>query len=77
MLLLIKVAFQLVGECMLVDDTAVFKKNKAGGDVNGVLQVMRADNERGTCTLLVVSKYMFQLVLACRVKEIERLVKDN
>ena len=38
----------------VVDDFAVFKEDNAFADIDGVLQIVAADENRGTCLFIVL-----------------------
>ena len=72
-----EVGFELLAVGTVHDDIAVLEYDDAGGDVDGVLQVVGADDDGGSSALLVVGEQMLELVLRRGVEEVERLVEDD
>ncbi len=65
----------VIGE--ILDNLAFFQQGDARGDIDGVLQIVRADENCCTRSGLVIQQRVFKDVLACRVKEVERFVEND
>ena len=61
----------------VADNLPFLQQRDAGGDVDGVLQVMRGDEDGGPRLLVVLSEHVLQDVLRRWVEEVEGLVEDD
>ena len=61
----------------VADDAAVLQQGDAGRDVDGVLQVVAADEDDGSRLFGIVGQQVFEDELAGGVEEVERLVEDD
>ena len=66
-----------IGVGQVADDLSFLQQGDAGGDVDGVLQVMRGDEDGGARLVVVLCQEVLQDVLRRRVEEVERFVEDN
>ena len=61
----------------VADDAALLQQGDAGGDVDGVLQVVGGDEDRGAGLSVVLGEHVLQDVLRRGVEEVEGLVEDD
>ena len=61
----------------VADDAAFLQQGDAGGDVDGVLQVVGGDEDGGARLAVVLGEHVLQDVLRRGVEEVEGLVEDD
>lgn len=66
-----------IGVGQVADNLAVFQEGDAGGDVNGVLQVMAGDDNRSMSLTSIVADEVLQHQLAGGVEEVEGFVEND
>ena len=61
----------------VLDHHAFFEEGDAGGDVDGVLQVVGGDENSGSSLLIIIGEHVFEDVLRRGIEEVEGLVEDH
>ena len=72
--------FGLGAACLVLKilyDVAFLEEGDAGGDVDGVLQVVARDEDGGTSGVVILFEQTFDNDLRRGVEEVERLVKND